>query len=581
MELTIEQIKSITFGAVESTACTEGIEFYRMPLAQIQRICKMSEWYGVRAYSTAGIRLDFYTDSDYFSFSYDNVKQAGSQSFYYFTLYINEKEYSQIGEEDAQKFMGRYNVKLPKGKKRITLFFPNLFRARLKNVELSDGASIELAKKNKRVLFIGDSITQGYTAKSAANSYVNRFAFENNVEAINVAVGGARFEEYFIDENFFYGADTVVVAIGTNTWKYETKETFTNQCVKFFKKICSIYSNVPVFVILPIWREDEYQAELFEGPLVEAREIMSGIIGELAKEYPKLKVVDIWDKITHDTAYYTDGLHPNDEGMKLYANALLQIFRKEKMKLRNDKILIFGGGSGIGKAIAKRFLELGAKVLIVGRTEEKLLKTKEELGSKNLFVKVFDITNVDNHTKLFNEAEQTLGGLNGFVNSAAVGSGQAFGRGYEPWDITSDEWDMFTEIDFKGSFFLMRNEIDYLKSKGVRGNILNIASNAACMDIIGAYGASKQAIIKWTRAFGKRYGHDGIIINGIAPGATLTPMIKHYATDINQKYERHAIERFIRPEEIAELAFYLMSNFGEIVCGHTVVADGGDNVATR
>ena len=116
--------------------------------------------------------------------------------------------------------------------------------------------------------------------------------------------------------------------------------------------------------------------------------------------------------------------------------------------------------------------------------------------------------------------------------------------------------------------------------KGVRGNILNFASNAACMDITGSYGASKESVIKWTRAFGKRYGHNGIIINGIAPGATLTPMIADYAHDINQRYERHAIERFIRPEEIAELAFYLMSDYGEIICGHTVVADGGDNAAT-
>ena len=99
------------------------------------------------------------------------------------------------------------------------------------------------------------------------------------------------------------------------------------------------------------------------------------------------------------------------------------------------------------------------------------------------------------------------------------------------------------------------------------------------MDIIGAYGASKSAIINWTRAFGKRYGHNGIIINGIAPGATFTPMVSKYAVDINQRYARHAIERFIRPEEIAELAFYLMSDFGEIVCGHTVVADAGDSSA--
>ena len=249
------------------------------------------------------------------------------------------------------------------------------------------------------------------------------------------------------------------------------------------------------------------------------------------------------------------------------------------MKLRNKNILIFGGGSGIGKAIAARFIKAGAKVMIAGRSVEKLRKAAEEINSENLFFMEFDITDIKNYGRLFSEAEKVLGGLSAFVNSAAVGSG-SLGRGYEPWDITEEEWNMMTDINFKAAFFLMRDEINYLREHNIRGNILNIASNAACMDIIGSYGAAKAAIIKWTRALGKRYGHDGIIINGIAPGATFTPMISGYAKEIDQPYPRHAIERFIRPDEIAELAFYLMSDFGEIICGHTVVADGGDNNAT-
>ena len=249
------------------------------------------------------------------------------------------------------------------------------------------------------------------------------------------------------------------------------------------------------------------------------------------------------------------------------------------MKLRNDKILILGGGSGIGKAIAKRFCKLGASVLIAGRNEEKLKLAFDEIKCYNLHYKAFDITNCEKHLEFFDETSEILGGINGFVNAAAVGSG-ALGRGYEPWDITPDEWDFVTDINFKAAFFLIRNEIDYLKERNIKGNILNFASNAACMDIVGSYGAAKEAIIKWTRAFGKKYGHNGIIINGIAPGATFTPMISRYAHEIDQKYERHAIERFIRPDEIAELAYYLMSDFGEIICGHTVVADGGDNAAT-
>lgn len=250
------------------------------------------------------------------------------------------------------------------------------------------------------------------------------------------------------------------------------------------------------------------------------------------------------------------------------------------MNLRCDKILITGGGSGIGKAIAKRFLNSGAKVTIAGRKEDKLKKTVQEFSSNNLYYIVWDISDISAAPFRFKTAEKLMGGLNGFVNAAAVSSAVVTKRGYEPFDINEKEWDELNDINYKAAFFNLRNEIEFLRQNKIKGNILNIASNAACMDIVGSYGASKLSLIKWTRAFGKKFGKYGIIINGIAPGATFTPMIERYAKSVDQPYERHAIGRFIKPEEIAELAFYLMSDYGEIICGHTVVADGGDNMAT-
>lgn len=73
------------------------------------------------------------------------------------------------------------------------------------------------------------------------------------------------------------------------------------------------------------------------------------------------------------------------------------------MKLRNDKILIFGGGSGIGKAIAKRFCELGASVLIAGRNEEKLKLAFDEIKCYNLHYKIFDIKDCKKHLNFFDE----------------------------------------------------------------------------------------------------------------------------------------------------------------------------------
>ncbi len=250
------------------------------------------------------------------------------------------------------------------------------------------------------------------------------------------------------------------------------------------------------------------------------------------------------------------------------------------MKLRCNKILVTGGGSGIGKAIAKRFVDEGASVVITGRSLDKLNTAKDEINSDRLYVMQWDVSDISVCSENLQKAAELMGGLDGLVNNASIGTSQVTGRGYEPWDITEAEWDTVIGIDLKAAFFIMRNTVDYMLKNEIKGNILNISSNAACMDILGSYGASKLSMLKLTRAFGKRFGHNGIIINGIAPGATFTPMISRYAHDINQKYERHAIERFIHPDEIAFLANYLMSDYGEIICGHTVVADGGDNNAT-
>ena len=250
------------------------------------------------------------------------------------------------------------------------------------------------------------------------------------------------------------------------------------------------------------------------------------------------------------------------------------------MKLRCDKIIVTGGGSGIGAAIAHRLIDAGASVVIAGRTAEKLQKTAEIIASERLHILEWDVADVKGIPQKLEEAAALMGGLNGLVNAAALGTGVLTGRGYEPWDITEDEWDALMDVNCKGTFFMMRDMIDYLLARHEKGNILNIASNAACMDIIGSYGISKLGLIRLTRALGKKYGSEGIIINGIAPGATFTPMIARYAKHIDDPYPRHAIGRFIRPDEIAELACYLMSDYGEIICGHTVVADGGDRAAT-
>ena len=319
MKLTIEQIKNITFGALEYSIENEGIDFYRMPNLLSKRIDTISNDFGQKSYATAGIRFDFNTNSDFFAFSYSNVKKASSRTWYYFSLLINGKQVALIGENDLVECKGYYQILLPKGQKRITLFFPNLCRASIQSVELSDGCYFERIKTKNRFVFYGDSITQGYDAKSAANSYVNRVAYKTDAEIYNYAIGGAAFNERMIDDISSYSVDKVFVAYGTNDWFHgENMETFSNHCEKFLSKLSLVYKNTPIYVILPIWRNN-YKELKPVGTFFEAREK----IAKLASNYDKIKIIDLFDVIPHDLSLYSDGLHPIDDGYVYYTQGIV------------------------------------------------------------------------------------------------------------------------------------------------------------------------------------------------------------------------------------------------------------------
>lgn len=325
MILTNEQIRSVALGAAESVCSPLGVSFYRFRIAHAEAIDGFSSDFGMKAYATAGIRLDLYTDSEFFAFAYDDVKAASSRKWYYFTLLVNGEELARVGSE-LTTTTGELRVALPKGRNRVTLFFPNLSRARIKTVELSDGAKFKPFKPERRFVFHGDSITHGYDARSAANSYTNRIATACNAEIFNFAIGAACFDPRMIDETSDYKADAVFVAYGTNDWaKKGSLAEFSNDCEAFFRKLNSVHKGAPLFVILPIWRYN-YQDEKPVGDFHAARKEIARIA---TSSYPNARIVDLWENIPKDLALFSDGLHPNDDGFVYYANGVLKHLQKE------------------------------------------------------------------------------------------------------------------------------------------------------------------------------------------------------------------------------------------------------------
>jgi 3-oxoacyl-[acyl-carrier protein] reductase len=123
-------------------------------------------------------------------------------------------------------------------------------------------------------------------------------------------------------------------------------------------------------------------------------------------------------------------------------------------------------------------------------------------------------------------------------------------------------------------FFTMQAAVKYMLENNIRGNILNITSVAGYEPVYGAYGASKIAATGLTRGWGKMFANDGITISGIAPGPVATEMNNWHEGD-PMEHDRIPFGRFATVEEIAKLAMYLLSEDAKMVCGETVVLDGG------
>lgn len=260
---------------------------------------------------------------------------------------------------------------------------------------------------------------------------------------------------------------------------------------------------------------------------------------------------------------------------------ILSIFRRKNItyltikevahsELLNKRVaLITGGGSGIGKAIAKTFVESGAFVIIAGRNEERLKEAKEEIDVNNIYTLQLDTTDISNIPKKIKEAERLLGGkaIDILINNAGVSGGEIS-------TTNEKEFDKIIETNIKGTFFMSKYLGEYMRDKGIKGNILNIASSSSLRPATSAYNISKWGIRGFTIGLARLLAPYGITVNGIAPGPTATPMMtKDNKGDMSKP--NSLIKRWIMPEEIANMAVFLVSDMGRSIVGDIVYMTGG------
>ncbi len=248
----------------------------------------------------------------------------------------------------------------------------------------------------------------------------------------------------------------------------------------------------------------------------------------------------------------------------------------ENRLLTEKTALITGGTSGIGFAIADAMLSANAeKVIITGRSVERCEKAIIKLTEKDSSRKekidyvVWDMCECSTFEQRFKEVKEKLNDkpLNILVNNAGV-QGARFG------ETTEEEYNRVMDTNYKGVFFLSQITAHYMVDNKIQGNILNVASSSALRPSNSVYSLSKACIKDLTEGMAKFLIPYGIVVNGIAPGPTATPLMNK-DSESSLFHRSNPSGRFATVEEIASMAVILCSGIGRMVVGDIVYMTGG------
>lgn len=247
------------------------------------------------------------------------------------------------------------------------------------------------------------------------------------------------------------------------------------------------------------------------------------------------------------------------------------------MKLANKIALVTGSSQGIGRAIAERFAQEGADVVInYNRTPggaEDALRNVEAKGRRGLIVKA-DLSQTTEVRKLVATVIDHFGRLDILVNNAGIETHAPF------WEVTEEDYDRVLNVNLKGAFFATQEIVRHLMQTKRRGKIVNISSVHEDLPFpnFAAYCASKGGLKMLTRNLGVELGPLGININSIAPGAIETPINTKLLNDpqkLSALLSQIPLSRLGKPDDVAGLAVFLASDDADYVTGSTYFVDGG------
>lgn len=242
------------------------------------------------------------------------------------------------------------------------------------------------------------------------------------------------------------------------------------------------------------------------------------------------------------------------------------------MKLKGKIAVITGGSRGLGKAMAKRFLEEGATVIVTATSEGNLKKAVEELSGLGSIEGVrMDVSHYAEVQEALAGILQKYGRVDILVNNAGITSDAQLVK------MTEEQFDKVVAVNLKGVFACTKAVVGAMTEQGY-GRIINISSVTAHNGSFGQtnYAATKAGVISMTQTWAKELGKKGITVNSAAPGYTLTEMMETVPEKVLDSIkEKTPVKRLGNPEEIAGACVYLASEEAGFVNGAVLKIDGG------
>ncbi len=310
MKVTNEQLKELYHGVLWFQETEEGyLQAFQYTEKQIQYFKEVSDFWYERCTASTAKTLEFTTTATKCSFDYKLVWIGSPDSV---ELMVNGRITKIFYIKDMEK-EGTLTFEMPEGEKKVVIYLPADATILLKNFEID--AAYAPVQKKERVLWMGDSITQGFGPLRSAHTYVSVANRLLDYEVLNQGIGGYVYDKNVLMQMYDYRPDKIIISMGTNQYGTETMDAIE----EYYEKLKEVYGETPVLCIIPIWRGDSPEG-------VPTLVKFCQNLKKICEKYSNVTIVEGFELVPHLSEYFLDNLHPNCLGCEVYGrNLVLEI----------------------------------------------------------------------------------------------------------------------------------------------------------------------------------------------------------------------------------------------------------------